>query len=157
MPSTPLTMSERTTSPVIVDASVVIDAIADPGPRGKAARAALAAVPADEPLRAPGHLAFEILSGMWAAAKRPEHPLTPESVPRALDDAAALGIAIEATPWSDVRRAWELSLGSLRYADAVYAAAAERTGEALLTADTRIESSGARTTCEVLTVRSPDD
>jgi predicted nucleic acid-binding protein len=138
---------------VIVDASAVIDAVADPGPRGAAVRAALAAVPPDEPLSAPGHLAFEVLSGLSAAAKRPDHPLTPEEVPVALADAAALGIAIEATPWSDVQRGWELSLGSLRYAGAVYIAAAERTGQPLLTTDTRIEGSGARTTCRVVTIR----
>ena len=35
---------------MIVDASVVIDAVADPGPRGVAAREALASQPAAEPL-----------------------------------------------------------------------------------------------------------
>lgn len=46
---------------MIVDASLVIDAVADPGPRGAATRAALAAQPAAEPLIAPGHFAFELI------------------------------------------------------------------------------------------------
>lgn len=44
---------------MIVDASVIIDAVTDSGARGEAARAALAAQPAAEPLVAPGHFAFE--------------------------------------------------------------------------------------------------
>ena len=137
---------------MIVDASVVIDAVADNGVRGVAARAALAAVPPSDPLLAPGHLAFEVLSGLRAAAHRQGHPLQPSDVAAALLDAEALEIVIEGTPWSDVRRAWALSTGSLRYADAVYVAAAERHRCALLTADARIARSGAPVTCEVVTV-----
>lgn len=138
---------------MIVDASVVIDAVADSGPRGTAARTALAEVPAEEPLFAPGHFAVEILSGLWAAARRPDHPLTPEQVPTAVSDAEALGIVIQATPWTDVQRGWELSRRSVRYADAIYLAAAERARSPLLTADTRIERSGAGMDCDVITVR----
>lgn len=137
---------------MIVDASVVIDAVSDPGPRGVAARTALAGQPAAEQLSSSGHLAFEVLSGLRAAANRPTHPLRPDDVERALRDAEALGIAIHATPWGDVHRAWELSKGSMRYADGVYVAAAERLETTLLTADTRIERAGARIDCSVLTV-----
>jgi predicted nucleic acid-binding protein len=137
---------------VIVDASVLIDAVADPGPRGVAARRALAAVPAAEPLLAPGHLAFEVMSGLVAAANRPHHPLQSADVTQALRDAEALEVRIEATPWVDIHRAWALAGGSLRYADAVYVAAAERHATALLTADARIERSGASMKCEVVTV-----
>ncbi|RBY76082.1 VapC toxin family PIN domain ribonuclease [Geodermatophilus sp. TF02-6] len=140
---------------MIVDASLVIDAAADPGPLGTAARDALAALPAAEELTAPGHFAVEVLSGLWTAARRPGHPLRPEDVPQTLLDAAALGIGIEATPWVDVHRAWELSRGSLRYADAVYVAAAERHGDTVLTTDARIGRSGAPTRCEVCTVVPP--
>ncbi len=87
----------------------------------------LAAQPAAEPLIAPGHFAVEVMSGL-----------------------------IEATPWDDVHRAWVLSEGSLRYADAVYVAAAERHATALLTADARIERSGAPLTCTIVTsARAP--
>ncbi|GDY30063.1 type II toxin-antitoxin system VapC family toxin [Gandjariella thermophila] len=137
---------------MIVDASVVIDAVADPGPRGAAARDALAALPAAEPLIAPGHFAFEIMSGLRAAANRPNHPLNGAGIDPALRLAESFGIAMEATPWEDVHRAWTLARASLRYADAIYVAAAERRGTALLTADTRIERSGAPVKCRIVTV-----
>ena len=137
---------------MIVDASVVIDAVADPGARGVAARDALAAHPATDPLLAPGHFAFEIMSGLRAAANRPGHPLQPPDVQRALEDAEAFEIQIEATPWADVHRAWTLALGSVRYADAVYIAAAERHNTNLLTADARTERSRARVGCEIITI-----
>lgn len=137
---------------MIVDASLIIDAIADPGPRGIAARDALAAQPAAEPLCAPGHFAIEVMSGLSAAANRPNHPLHTCDLAQALHDAESLEILIEATPWRDVHRAWALASGSLRYTDALYIAAAERHATALLTADSRIERSGASITCEVVTV-----
>lgn len=137
---------------MIVDASLIIDALADPGSRGIAARDALAAVPATEPLIAPGHFAFELMSGLGAAANRPSHPLHRADLAPALRDAESLEITIEATPWSDVHRAWELAHGPLRYADAIYIAAAERHGCAFLTADGRIERSGARVTCQIISV-----
>jgi predicted nucleic acid-binding protein len=138
---------------LIIDASVVIDVVADPGSRGVAARAALAALPAAEQLAAPGHFAFEVVSGLGAAANRPHHPLRPADLAPALRAAEALGIVIEATPWCDVHRAWALAQGSLRYADAIYVAAAERHGTTLLTADSQLEGSGALITCELITVR----
>lgn len=140
---------------MIVDASLIIDAVADPGPSGVAARAALAEQPAAEPLIAPGHFAVEIMSGLGAAAQRPGHPLDPEDIPHALTDAQGLGIRVEATSWDDVSRGWELAQGSLRYADAIYVAAAERHGTALLTSDARIERSGAAIRCAVITVGAP--
>jgi predicted nucleic acid-binding protein len=138
---------------LIVDASVVIDAVADSGPRGVAARAALVAIPAAEPLVAPGHFAFEIMSGLGAAANRPSHPLQPADLATAMHTAEELGIVIEQTAWEDVHRAWELAQGSLRYADAIYVAAAERHGTALLTTDAQIERSGAVISCDIITVR----
>lgn len=140
---------------MIIDASLVIDAVADPGPLGAAARDALANQPAAEPLIAPGHFAFEIMSGLHAAASRPEHALNPDDVDQALQDAEALEIAMEASTWIDVHRAWKLAQTSLRYADASYVAAAERHGTALLTTDTRIERSGAPMTCPIITVHAP--
>lgn len=137
---------------MIVDASLVIDAVADAGPRGQAARAALAALTPAEPLIAPGHFAVEIMSGLGAAASRPHHPFPLGDLPEALRAAEALEIVIEATPWRDVHRAWTLAQGSLRYADALYVAAAERHGTALLTSDGQIKRSGALMTCEIITV-----
>lgn len=137
---------------MIVDASLVIDAVTDPGKRGTAAREALAAQPAGEPLLAPGHVAFEIMSGLRAAANRPNHPFDPADLARALADAEAFEIELEATPWVDVHRAWALACQSLRYGDAIYVAAAERHASALLTSDTRIERSGAPMHCTIVTV-----
>lgn len=141
---------------MIVDASVAIDAVVDAGPRGQAARQALANHPASEPLIAPGHFAVEILSGLAAAASRPTHPLQTEHIDQALRDAEALEIRIDPTPWADVRRAWELAQTSLRYPDAIYVAKAERLGAALLTSDARIERSGAPIRCPVVTIEPSD-
>lgn len=137
---------------MIVDASVVIDAVADSGPRGAAARLALRQAPADEVLHAPGHFAFEVMSGLSAAAHRPAHPFRATEIPQALQDAEALGIRISPTPWMDVHRAWRLAQQSIRYTDAIYVAAAERRGTALLTSDARIERSGATIGCRIITV-----
>lgn len=137
---------------MIVDASVVIDAVADAGPHGVAARAALADHPASEPVVAPGHFAFEVMSGLRAAAGRPGHPLRPDDIEPALVDAEAFEIVIEATPWGDVHRAWALAQASLRYADALYVACAERHRTTLLTSDARIARSGAPMRCDILTV-----
>lgn len=137
---------------MIVDASLVIDAAADPGPRGAAAREALAAQPAAEPLIAPGHFAFELMSGLRAAANRPKHPLQEGDLAEALEDAEAFEIQVEAIPWTDVHRAWQLAQASLRYADAIYVAAAERHHTTLLTADSRIERSGAPIRRQITTI-----
>jgi predicted nucleic acid-binding protein len=142
---------------VIIDASVVIDAVTDSGPRGQGARDALADHPASEPLLAGGHLAVEILSGLVAAANRPTHPLQPSQIEQTLLDAEALEITIEATPWADVRRAWVLAQASLRYPDAVYVASAERHATALLTSDARIERSGAPMRCPIVTIQPNDN
>lgn len=137
---------------MIVDSSVVIDAVTDGGARGVAARRALAGQPAAEPQVAPGHFAFEILSGLRALANRPTSLFRDADVESALRAAESLEISIQATPWVDVRRAWELAQSSLRYADAIYVAAAERLGTALITSDARIERSRAPFRCRIITV-----
>lgn len=139
---------------MIVDSSVVIDALTEPGPRGIAARQALGGQPAGEPQIAPGHFAFEIMSGLRAVANRPTSLFADVDVEGALRAAEALGIRIAPTPWVDVRRAWELAQSSLRYADAIYVAAAERLRTVLLTSDARIARSGAPIRCRILTIGS---
>jgi predicted nucleic acid-binding protein len=137
---------------IVVDASLIIDAVSDSGPRGLSARDALAEQPASEPLIAPGHFAFEIMSGLRAAANRPDHPLRSAHLEQALRDAESYEIEIEGISWADVHRAWELAEHSLRYADAIYVAAAERHHCVLVTADARIARSGVRMRCEVKTI-----
>lgn len=97
------------------------------------------------------------MSALQAAANRPGHPFQPADIPQAIVDAESLEIEFEATPWIDVLRAWELSRASLRYADAIYVAAAERHRTPLLTADQRIERSGAPIHCEIVTVKPDRD
>ena len=138
---------------MIVDASVVIDVVADEKDRGATAREALSRIPGFEPLIAPAHFAIELMSGLRAFARRPGRRFSLDDVPRALLHAGSLGIDVEPTPWIDVSRAWELS-GSLRFADALYVAAAERHETTLLTCDGRIARSGAQFTCEVLTLQT---
>jgi predicted nucleic acid-binding protein len=139
---------------VIVDASVIVDVVADELDRGTAARQVLSRISGSEPLVAPAHFAIELMSGLRAFAKRPGRRFSLDDVPRALLHAGTLGIEVEATPWADVSRAWELS-GSLRFTDALYVAAAERHQTGLLTCDGRIARSGAPFMCPVLTVPMP--
>ncbi len=97
------------------------------------------------------------MSGLQAAANRPDHPFRAEDLGQALRDAESYEITIEGTPWVDVHRAWELAEQSLRYADAIYVAAAERHRCTLLTADARIERSGAAMRCEIVTVTAANN
>lgn len=92
------------------------------------------------------------MSGLRAAANRPDHPLQDSDLVQALRDAESFGIEIEGTSWGDVQRAWVLAQASLRYTDAIYVAAAERHHTAVLTADARIGRSGAPIMCQVITV-----
>ena len=92
------------------------------------------------------------MSGLGAASQRAGHSLQPAELGATLKAAEALEIVIEATPWPDVHRAWTLAQDSLRYPDAIYVAAAERHGTALLTADNQIERSGPRVGCQIITV-----
>jgi len=63
---------------MIIHASVITVVVADPRPRGDAARDALAALPAVEPLLAPGHFAFEVMS----ASAQPQTDLVIHCSPR---------------------------------------------------------------------------
>ncbi|MGL5830120.1 MAG: type II toxin-antitoxin system VapC family toxin [Angustibacter sp.] len=137
---------------MIVDTSVAIDAIADTGLRGEQARSAIAAIDSHEELCAPGHFPIELMSGLRAVAKRPGWALQESDVGLALAWVRNFGISIESTQWSDVHRAWELALGSIRYADAIFIAAAERRRTILLTSDSRLAKSGARVSCAIVTV-----
>jgi hypothetical protein len=77
-------------------------------------------------------------------------------VKQALQAAESLEIELEATPWADVHRAWALARASLRYADAIYVAAAERQHGSLLATDARIEPSHAPFRCQIITVCRPE-
>ncbi|MBP8881814.1 MAG: type II toxin-antitoxin system VapC family toxin [Dermatophilaceae bacterium] len=136
---------------MIIDASVAVDAVTDPGERGQAARTFLAQLPVGERLHAPGHFAIEVLSALGAIARRPSTGFSEDDIDAALVTLGALGIDIDPTTWADVTRAWTLSAGSVRYSDAIYLAAAERHREAVVTSDSRLARSGAAVSCATLT------
>lgn len=133
---------------MIIDTSALVDALADGGERGAAARRAL--TQPGEHLAAPGLLAVEVLSALRRLAVDDAVDFTEDDVAAALDEAEGYGVQIDGTPWSDVRRAWELAHGPIRYTDAVFVAHAERTGRPLITADGRLGRSGANLRCTIV-------
>lgn len=126
---------------IVVDASAVVLALADEGPRGAAARAELAA---DGEWLAPEHVVVEVmqsLRGLYLAKE-----LTAERVAELTHELAALAIRkVEVAPL--LSRIWELK-DNLTPDDAAYVAVAEQYGVPLVTADLRLmRASGPR--CEI--------
>lgn len=138
---------------MIVDTSALVDALTDSGDRGATARRAL--IQPGEQLAAPGLLAVEILAALRRLAVDPSADFTADDIPAALDEAERYGVAIEGAPWADVRRAWELSQGSLRYTDGVFVAHAERSQRPLVTADGRLSRSRANVRCTIIDLSEP--
>jgi predicted nucleic acid-binding protein len=126
---------------IVVDASVLADALIDDGPVGAAARAALAA---DPHWAAPAHLLVEVVSvirGRSLGGKLA--PVRAQEVVDALPTLVIDQIDVAAL----VDRMWQLR-GSITAYDAAYVATAEVLGCALVTADGRpAKSNGAR--CEI--------
>lgn len=116
---------------IVVDASVLIDALLDDGPAGRAARTELAR---DRHWAAPAHLPVEVLAVTRRRLLR--GLVTPG---RAADAVAALGqLEIRWTdPQAAVHRVWELrdDVGAF---DAAYVAAAESLECDLVTGDRRL-------------------
>ncbi|MEP6560849.1 MAG: type II toxin-antitoxin system VapC family toxin [Nakamurella sp.] len=116
---------------IVVDASVLINAITDDGPVGTAGRAELGR---DPHWAAPEHLVVEVFSairGRWLCRRVSEQ--------RAIDALAAMAAAtvdlVASTPLLD--RMWELRHNVKGYA-AAYLAVAETFGCALVMADARL-------------------
>lgn len=129
---------------IVVDASVLADALTDDGDIGDAARAALVK---DEHWAAPDHLVIEVVSVI-----RGRHLGGKLSDQRASDALVALTQLfvdhVDVVPL--INRIWELRANVNAY-DAAYVAAAEALGCPLLTADTRLaKANGVR--CEVIEV-----
>lgn len=80
----------------------------------------------------------------------PAADFTEADIEVALGEAERYGVVIEGTPWGDVRRAWELAKGSLRYTDGVVVAHAERTNRPLVTAGGRLGRSRAGIRCTIV-------
>ncbi|MQS12243.1 type II toxin-antitoxin system VapC family toxin [Streptomyces kaniharaensis] len=126
---------------IVVDASALVLALADEGPRGIAARAELAS---DGEWLAPEHVVVEVmqsLRGLYLAKE-----LTAERVAELTVELAGLAIRkVEVAPL--LGRIWELK-DNLTPDDAAYVAVAEQYGVPLVTADLRLmRASGPR--CEI--------
>jgi predicted nucleic acid-binding protein len=126
---------------IVVDASVLADALIDDGPVGDAARTALAG---DPHWAAPAHLLVEVLSVIRGRALGGK--LGPARAQEVVDALPTLVIdQIDVTGLVD--RMWQLR-GSITAYDAAYVAAAEALGCPLVTADARLaKANGVR--CEI--------
>lgn len=130
---------------IVVDASVVANALADDGDDGKLARRRL--IDADE-LAAPDLVDVETVSVLrrrWLAGD-----LTARRFSMAIDDLGDLAL-LRVPTLPLMRRAYELRANVTVY-DAAYVALAEHLGWVLVTADSRLaRAPGIRCTVDVLT------
>ncbi|MEH0928432.1 type II toxin-antitoxin system VapC family toxin [Micromonospora sp. CPCC 205558] len=126
---------------IVLDASVLADALVDDGPVGDAARAELTA---DPHWAAPGHLLVEVMSAI--RGKVLGGKLGPARAQEAVDTLPSLVIdEVEISGLLD--RMWQLRSNVTAY-DAAYVAAAESMSCPLVTGDGRLaKASGVR--CEI--------
>lgn len=128
---------------IVVDASVVVTALADDGPDGDSVRRRLRS----ERLAAPHVIDLEVASALRRMAAAGD--LEPRRAELAMAD--LLELRLERVPHRQLlRRCWELR-DNLTVYDAAYVALAEALGTKLLTADTRLaRAPGSRCAVEVL-------
>jgi predicted nucleic acid-binding protein len=131
---------------IVIDASVLIDALTADGPEGQAARKAASA---DVDWAAPAHVITEVSSGIRGR-------LLGSKISRARAEEAIRTLAELEIELADVRtllpRIWELR-GNLTTYDAAYVALAEMYGCPLITQDARLSGApGVR--CETQVVAS---
>ena len=125
---------------IVIDASVVVTALADDGPDGERARARLAG----ERLAAPHLIDLEVLSAWRRLAAAGDLDERRAAFARA--DLRAM--PIDRVPHAPLlERCWELRANLTVY-DAAYVALAELIGAPLLTADARL-AAGPGVTCAV--------
>jgi len=132
---------------LVVDASILVTALADDGDDGEAARARLAG----QPLSAPELIDLEIASVL----RREVHAgrMSKRRAELALADLSDLSMQRVSHRWL-LARCWELRDNMTPY-EASYVALAEALDVALLTADQRLaRASGSRCLFEVLTSES---
>lgn len=128
---------------IVVDATVLVTALADAGSDGGSARARLA----DEQLAAPEIIDLEVVSALrrLSAAER----LDVDRATAAVEDLVAFPLRRVANR-PLLHRCWELR-GNLTPYDAAYVALAERLDATLLTADRRVtDAPGTRCRFEIL-------
>lgn len=129
----------------VIDASIVVDAVAVSGPAGDAARVVLAT---ERVLDVPAILPAEATSALRSMARRRE--LAPDAARHAMIRVLSLRTRLHAfAPYA--RRVWELR-DSVTVYDAWYVAVAESLGMGLVTADEGLaRASGVR--CPISTPR----
>ncbi|WP_035806241.1 type II toxin-antitoxin system VapC family toxin [Kitasatospora mediocidica] len=132
---------------IVVDASALVLALADQGPRGDEARAALAA---DAEWAAPEHLLIEVMQSLRGRYLAKEN--SAEQVGALAAELPALAFRkVELAPL--LGRVWELK-DNLTPDDAAYVAVAELLDAPLVTADLRLmRASGPR--CEIRGIGLP--
>jgi predicted nucleic acid-binding protein len=122
---------------IVVDASLMVDALIDDGERGRLAAAALAA---DPHWAAPEHLQVEVTSAIrlrWLAKK-----ITDERADRAVQTLSRLTVTY--SQWGQLAdRVWELRHNLTPY-NAAYIALAEARGCRVLTTDQKLRNCVAR-------------
>ncbi|MGH3319246.1 MAG: type II toxin-antitoxin system VapC family toxin [Streptosporangiaceae bacterium] len=122
---------------IVVDASLIVDALTDDGRLGDLAQAALAA---DPHWVAPQHLRVEVTSairGRWLAGKLADERA--DEAVRTLNQ-----LAVGYASWDEVaERVWELRHNLTPY-DAAYVALAEARGCRVTTADRKLLNCSAR-------------
>ncbi|HEC08778.1 MAG TPA: PIN domain-containing protein [Acidimicrobiales bacterium] len=128
---------------IIVDASVMVTALADDGGDGRRSRLRLRG----EDLAAPHLIDYEVMSAWRHMVGRGS--LDAQRVESAMRDLQDLDL--ERAPMGPLhQRCWELR-SNLTVYDAAYIALAEATGSTLLTADTRLSRTpGIRCAVEIL-------
>lgn len=128
---------------IVVDASVLVPALADHGPDGAAARARLAG----ERLTAPEVVDLEVLSVLRRLNSRGH--LSDRRAALAVRDLQELPM-VRAAHRRLLSRCWQMRASVTAY-DAAYVALAEAIGATLVTADARLgRASGPRCTIEVI-------
>ena len=126
----PTSASVATAETIVIDASVVVTLLIDPGDIGNAIGARLE----HADLIAPMHLPVEVTNVL--RRRRNAALLAPTEATLGRDGLAEL--PLELWPWETVAdRVWQLG-NSLSSYDAAYVALAEQTGSPLLTRDKRI-------------------
>jgi predicted nucleic acid-binding protein len=127
---------------IVVDASVLTDALADDGPQGDSARSELAA---DPQWAAPGHLIVEVVSAI--RGKVLGGTLTGDRASQAIAALPQL-VLLQVGAAELVDRMWQLRDNLTAY-DAAYVAVAEALGCPLVTGHVRLaKANGVR--CEVI-------
>ncbi|MEV6214181.1 type II toxin-antitoxin system VapC family toxin [Nocardia sp. NPDC051833] len=130
---------------IVVDASVFVHALLNPGPLGDVCRAALEA---DNRWIAPQHWTVEVLSVIRRFTRA--GTITADQAARAVDAVGALDPEVPVTRVF-VPRIWDLRDNLTAY-DAAYVAAAEAYGCDLLTTDARLANAPG-ITCAVRVLR----